>query len=90
MSDVIKSLDLTDGRVVLFDGAADAYRAENLACFDPDGSLRWRAALPHHTGPDRFVDVVLGGGCMRASTWSGWAIWLDSVSGATIKSEFSK
>jgi len=90
MSDVIKSFDLPIGRVVLFDPPMDAHRAENIACLDTDGSLRWRAALPENTGPDHFADMAPDAGCIRATTWSGWAIWLDTASGATIKSAFVK
>jgi len=86
----IKRVKLADYWVALFVTADTDYRAENLACFNSNGSLRWRAALPRNTGPDSFVDAVLDGNCIRAQTWSGWAIWFDGATGAVNKSEFVK
>jgi hypothetical protein len=86
----IKSVELPDCRVVLLATAGGDYRTENLVCFNSDGSMRWRAALPNNTGPDSFVNVALDGNSIRANSWSGWAIWLDGTSGAATKSEFVK
>jgi hypothetical protein len=86
----IKSIELPDCRVVLLARANRDYRADNLVCFNSDGSLRWRAALPSNTGSDSFIDVALDGNNIRANTWSGWAIWFDGITGAANKSEFVK
>jgi hypothetical protein len=86
----IKSIELHDCRVVLLATPSGDYRTENLACFNSDGSVRWRAALPSNTGPDYFVDAALDGDNIRARTWSGWAVWFAVASGAESKSEFVK
>ena len=86
----IKSVGLHDGRLALLASVTGDYRSENLICFNSDGSLRWRAALPTNTGPDSFVDVVFDGNSIRAQTWSGWALWFDVATGVANKSEFVK
>lgn len=86
----IKSIELDDCRIVLLASPSESYRTENLICNNYDGSLRWRAALPSNTGTDSFIDAVLDGKCVRAHTWSGWAVWFAIASGAENKSEFVK
>lgn len=86
----IKSIELHDCRVVLLATPNGDYRTENLACFNSDRSVRWRAAPPSNTGPDYFVDAAVDGDNIRARTWSGWAVWFAVASGAESKSEFVK
>jgi hypothetical protein len=86
----IKSIELYDCRVVLLASPIGDCRTENLVCFNSDGSLRWRAALPSNTGSDSFVDVALDGNSIHAITWSGWAIRFDNVTGTPTRSEFVK
>jgi hypothetical protein len=90
MDDILKTVDLPDGRVVLFRDATNVYRAENLVRLNSDGSLRWRAALPANTGPDNFTDAALDGPRIRANTWSGWVIWFDHATGTVSESKFGK
>jgi hypothetical protein len=86
----IKSVELYDCRVVLLAAASEGYRTENLICFNSDGSVRWRAALPTDTGPDSFVNAAIDENSIRANSWSGWAIWFDPATGTANKSEFVK
>jgi outer membrane protein assembly factor BamB len=86
----IKSVEHYDCRVVLLAAASGDYRTENLVCFNSDGSVRWRAALPSNTGPDSFVNATVDENNIRADSWSGWAIWFDHETGAVKKSEFVK
>jgi hypothetical protein len=90
MSNILKTIDLADGRAVLFDAAIDDYRAQNLTCFAPDGTVRWQASLPANTGPDSFVDIAIDEDAIRAITWSGWSIWFNPVTGTENKSRFVK
>lgn len=61
----------------------------NLTCETSDGSLIW-AASPGDFGPDEFVAIRLDGDMLVANTWSGFAIWLDPVSGKEIRRAFTK
>jgi hypothetical protein len=88
---IIESVDLPDGKVVVFDWSSNKeYRYQNLVCFDSDGSIRWRPQLPDNSGPDCFVGVVIDQGQIRANTMSCFALWIDPVTGGTLKSAFTK
>jgi hypothetical protein len=88
---IVESVDLADGRVVVFDWSSNSeYRHENLVCFNRDGSVRWRPALPDNSGPDCFVGVTIDKGQIRANTMSCFALWLDPLTGETLKSVFTK
>lgn len=90
MKEIVKTVDLPDGRAVLFDTANESYRPENLVCLSADGAVLWRAALPANTGPDSFIDMAVDGDDIRAVTWSGWAMWFDRTTGTVNKSVFVK
>ena len=88
---IFQSLDFPDFRVVLFDWSSNKeHRFENLVCFNGDGSLRWKAALPENSGPDCFVGIALENGQLRANTWSCFAIWLEPLTGRALKMTFTK
>jgi len=88
---IFETLDLADCKVVLFDWSSNKeHRYENLVCINGDGSLRWRALLPQNTGSDCFVGITLDDGRFRANTMSCFAIWLDPLSGSTLKTQFTK
>ena len=88
---ISETLDLPDCKVVLFDWSSNKeHRFENLVCVNGDGSLKWRAALPQDTGSDCFVAMALDDGQLRANTFSGFAIWLDPLSGSALKTQFTK
>ena len=88
---IFQALDLPDCNVVLFDWSSNKqHRFENLACFNADGSLRWRAALPQNSGSDCFVGIAFDDGQLRANTMSCFAIWLDLQTGRAVKTVFTK
>ncbi len=88
---ILQSLDFPEYKVVLFDWSSkQEYRLENLICFNGDGSLRWKAALPQSSGTDCFVGIALENGQLRANTWSCFAIWLDLLTGRALKTTFTK
>jgi hypothetical protein len=88
---MLQSLDIPGGRAVLFYWSANQEcRFENLACFNGDGSLRWRAALPENSGHDCFVGIALDNDQLRANTWSCFALWLDLLTGRASKTAFTK
>jgi hypothetical protein len=88
---IVESIDLPDGKIVVFDWSSNKeYRHENLVCFNSDGSVRWRPELPRNGGPDCFVGVTIDKGQIRANTWSCFALWLDPLTGKTLKSVFTK
>jgi hypothetical protein len=88
---ILQSLDFPDCRVVLFDWSSNQeHRFENLVCFNGDGSLRWKAALPQNSGDDWFVAMALDNGQLRANTWSSYALWLDLPTGRALKTTFTK
>jgi hypothetical protein len=88
---VFKSLDLPQQRIVLLEWSENkAHQYENLLCYALDGSLKWKAKLPRNGGADCFVDIALDGPELRANTWSGFALWLDTDTGQTLKSESVK
>lgn len=74
------------GRVVLYAwGATDELRMENVACLEPDGSVRWRASLPEGLVGDCFNGLEVDGVGVLASTWSGLRMRLDPVTGGATK-----
>jgi outer membrane protein assembly factor BamB len=87
---ICEDLELPGARIVLLDSSDKAYRDENLFCYRPDGSLRWKARLPAGSGPDCFVAVTLDGSAVCANTWSGFALWLDPDTGRTLRQAFTK
>ena len=90
-SDILQSLEFPDCRVVLFDwSSSKEHRFENLACFNGDGSLRWKAILPQNSGPDCFVAIAFDNGQLRANSMSSFALWLDLPTGSTLKTLFTK
>ena len=66
------------------------YRVENLVRVDGTGTIRWRAHLPENTGPDCFVAVAFDDGLLIATTWSGFRVELDPVSGQHRRTAFVK
>jgi hypothetical protein len=88
---IFETLDLPDCKVVVFDWSSNRQdRFENLVCFNGDGSLRWRAALPQNSGTDCFVGITLDDGQLRANTMSCFAMWLDLQTGRAVKTVFTK
>jgi hypothetical protein len=88
---ILQSLDFPDCKVVLFDWSSNKkHRFENLVCFNDDGSLRWKAALPANGGDDCFVGIAPDNGQLRANTMSSVALWLDLQTGRTLKTVFTK
>ena len=88
---ILQSLDFPDGRVVLLDWSSSKEpRFENLSCFNGDGSLRWKAALPENSGHDYFVEIALDNGQLRTNTMSCFAVWLDPSTGRAVKTVFTK
>jgi hypothetical protein len=90
-NEIFESIDLPGGKVVVFDWSSNKeYRYENLVCFNGDGSVRWRPELPKNSGPDCFVGVTIDKGQIRANTMSCFALWLDPLTGKTLKAVFTK
>jgi hypothetical protein len=88
---IAESIDLPDGRIVLFrDDDDTSYRFENLVCFDIDGSLRWKAALPKNSGSDCFTSVAFDGEHIRAYAWSGFLVWFDPLTDSAVRTVFTK
>jgi outer membrane protein assembly factor BamB len=89
---ILRTLELPTGRVVLTDwSGSNPYRLENLACYLIDGSLKWKAKLPEHTGSDWFTSLELDqNGNIRAFTWSCYLLSLDPESGQTLETVFHK
>jgi hypothetical protein len=88
---VFQTLELPHARIVILDWSDNkTYRYENLFCYRPDGSLKWKAELPANTGPDCFVGVTLDGAELRANTSSCYALWLDPETGRTLRLVFTK
>lgn len=55
----------------------------------PDGSVRW-AAHPPEGGEDVFVSVELRPDEVTVTSWSGWRVVLDAVTGAESRRDFTK
>jgi len=88
---ILQSLDFPDCRVALLDWCASKeHRFENLICFNGDGSLRWKAALPENSGHDCFVEIALDEGQIRANSMSCFAVWFDLSTGRAVKTVFTK
>jgi len=88
---ILLSLDFPDCRVVLLDWcSSNEHRLENLICYNSDGSLRWKAALPENSGHDCFVEIALDNGQLRTNTMSCFALWLDPSTGRAVKTVFTK
>jgi hypothetical protein len=86
-----QSLGLPDGgRVVVYDwmGSPSPYR--NLVCVGPDGKLRWTAELPTTEPADCFVGIRRDGDALLANSWSCYAVWINPVTGESLKREFTK
>ena len=88
---VREQVDLPNGcKALLFDmPISRAHVVNNLACEAPDGSLLWTAS-PGEFGPDEFVAMRLDGDMLVANTWSGFALWLDPISGREVRRVFTK
>jgi hypothetical protein len=77
-------------RALLYDmPITGAHVVENLVCETPNGSLLWTAS-PGELGPDEFVAVHFDGTMLVANTWSGFALWLDPMSGQEVRRAFIK
>jgi outer membrane protein assembly factor BamB len=63
---------------------------QNLVGLSPTGALLWTAPLPEGTGPDCFVDVKLSEGVIIATSWSCYALKLDSSTGKLLSQTFTK
>jgi hypothetical protein len=88
---IVKSVELTDARIVVLDWShSNKHHYENLLCYRPDGSMKWKAELPPNSGVDCFVGIALDGSELRANTFSGLALWLDFETGRTIRTSFTK
>jgi hypothetical protein len=55
----------------------------------PDGSVRWQH-LPPEGAQDAFVSVELRAGEVAMTSWSGWRVLVDPVSGVVTKRDFTK
>ncbi len=91
--DVISSAALPGGigtAVVYGWKERNSRRLENLELLSQDGAAIWRAKLPAATGIDCFVAVMWDVDCLRANTWSGWAVWLNPTTGETLRTSFVK
>ena len=78
------------GRVVLFEEriGPDAKQDENLACYNTNGRMRWRAKLPPDAG--YFVSVQTAGNSITAYLDSGYVVWIDQLTGETLRMVFTK
>lgn len=86
-----KSIDLPNGEgpVVLFEQEMAPGCQENLVCFGPDESARWRAKLP--SDPRYcFVAVWLDCDVVLANSMSCYAVWIDPATGRTLRTQFTK
>ena len=92
MMEILQNLVLPDGaRVVRYDAPLDSRGLiDNLACFNPSGSLRWRNAPPYNAAgqADFFTFVRLDGKFVVANTYGCWDVWIDPKSGQDIRTEF--
>jgi hypothetical protein len=88
---VLEQVTLPDGSwAVLYDMAVvGSHVVKNLLCSEPDGTTRWTAS-PGEMGPDGFVSVQLDGQFVKANTWSGYAVWLEPISGKEVGRVFTK
>jgi outer membrane protein assembly factor BamB len=76
--------------VVVFEWATGSKPDENLACLDSDGHVKWTAKLPMGQPGDCYVAVALEDDLIRASSMSGYAIWLDPRTGNVLRTQFTK
>jgi len=92
MRKIYASVDLPDdaGQLVVFEWAPASEPEENLVCFEPDGSVRWKAKLPTSEPNDCFVGVALEGELIRANSMSCYAVWLDPRTGEAVRTQFTK
>jgi len=75
--------------LVLLDTAASKEKVfENLLCVERNGAVAWKAELPDQ--PDAFVKFEMTPTGLRAWTWSGWNLKLDTATGRIIEREFVK
>ena len=92
MMEILQDLVLPDGgRVVRYDAPLNSRGLiDNLACFNPSGSLRWRNAPPYNAAgqADFFTFVRLDGKFVVANTYGCWDVWIDPKSGQDIRTEF--
>ncbi len=89
--DIKCALPSNDGKrcVLLLDpDAMQRPTFENLLCIDELGLAIWVARLPESS--DFFLSVDHGTEGLRAATWSGWKLILDSATGAELKRTFVK
>jgi hypothetical protein len=88
-----QELILPDGRkVVRYDPPMDARGlAENLVCFNADGSVRWKKAPSHPSGQlNFFTGVRLEGDKLFANTWGSYMIEIAPLTGEESNPKFTK
>jgi hypothetical protein len=82
-----------DGRaaIVLLDAPSGRGVVRNLVRVESDGRIAWRGELPSESGTDSFVDFEVDpDGDIRAYTWSGYQVTLDSRDGRLLGSVLTK
>ena len=86
-----QSLSLPDGgRAIIYDWMDGPRPNRNLVCVELDGNVRWVAELPTTDTADCFTGVKRDGVLLLANTWSGYAVWIDPVTGKTLRCQFTK
>jgi hypothetical protein len=86
-----QSISLPNGeRAIVFDWMDGPRPDRNLVCTKPDGGVKWVAELPTTDPIDCFVGVRQDQDSLLANTMSGYAIWIDSVTGKTLRNQFTK
>lgn len=96
LPDGMRVLDLrvaSDGcsAIALLDPPVGGGRVRNLVRITSDGGVAWRGELPEGGATDAFVGLDIGiDGVVLASTWSGYRLWLDPVTGQLLGQEFTK
>jgi hypothetical protein len=86
-----QSISLPNGRrAVVFNWMGGPPRDRNLVCMDSHGNVSWMAELPTTDPNDCFVGVRQDGELLLANSMSAYAVWIDPVTGRTLKIQFTK
>jgi hypothetical protein len=90
---IVQEFILPDGgKVVRYDPPMEARSlVENIACFNVDGSLRWKKAPANNAGGqvDFFTGIQLVEGMLFANTWGCWRMAIDPFTGAESDHKFT-
>lgn len=81
-------ISLPDGATLELSATKDGYVAAIIGR-KPDGSTGWKA-LPPAGEADTWTSVRLDGDEVIASSWSGWRVHLNPVTGAETGRHFTK